>query len=188
VRSAAVFHGIGCDASLSSFARDRREGEAGRPGPEAVKDTILVEVQTNRVSIPSASASAAGAETGRGLLAMRAGRVKERRAAALETGRRSGVLESCGGDMADSSGEHGCPTGVKMRGALNSRGVGAGSVEVMDGAGIASICGRAPSNARFQADPRAPSSPSSYQPRVYTFQTSGAIDGFRSAYAPPRCM
>ena len=59
----------------------RREGDV-RLGPEAAKDTILVDVQTNRVSIPSVLDAGAG---GADLLAMRAGSVKERRTVVFET-------------------------------------------------------------------------------------------------------
>jgi len=115
VRSDGDRQGIGCDASSLLFARCRREGEACRPGPEAVNETILVEVQTNRVSIPSALPAGAGA--GRGLFAVRAGSVKERRTAceAAAGGARSGVVESCGDDMVGGASGHACPAGDGVR-------------------------------------------------------------------------
>lgn len=82
----------------------RREGEV-RLDAEAVKDTILVEAHTKRVSIPSELAWEAG---GGGLLATRAGRVKERRTAALETlvGACAGLDEGAWEAMVEHSGRH----------------------------------------------------------------------------------
>lgn len=60
---------------LFPFALDRRDGDALLEA-EAVKEIILVDVETNSVSIPSALLCEAG---GDGLFAMRAGSVNERR-------------------------------------------------------------------------------------------------------------
>jgi hypothetical protein len=105
VRSVGDRQGIGCDAFSSPFARGRREGEVCRPRPEVVNETILVEVQTKRVSMPSALPAGAGA--GRGLFAVRAGSVKERRSEAIAGGARSGVVESSGDAMVGISDGHG---------------------------------------------------------------------------------
>lgn len=83
--------------------------------PGAVKDTILVEVQTNRVSIPSVLEVGAGDGA---LLAMRAGSVKERRTGAFETaggacaGLDVGVWEA----MPTESGWHFPPSRVETEG------------------------------------------------------------------------
>lgn len=80
MRSVADLQGIEDSASLSWPCR--REGDVRLVEFEAVNDTILVDAQTKRVSIPS------GVEAGAGkgdLFAMRAGRVKERRTVACET-------------------------------------------------------------------------------------------------------
>lgn len=78
VRSVVDLHGI--EGASSSLVLWRRDGEARLVKAEAEKDTILVDVHTNKVSIPSVLE----AGTGEGdLLAMRAGSVKERRTGAF---------------------------------------------------------------------------------------------------------
>lgn len=106
--------------SSSPFAGWRREGEAFLLEPETVNETILVDEQTKRVSIPSALFVDAG--VGRGLFAMRAGSVKERRALDEEAGGAcSGVAEADGDDMVDGSRRHCCPRVAEMRVAWTSR-------------------------------------------------------------------
>jgi hypothetical protein len=69
-------------AASSVLAPCRRDGDVRLVGAEAVNDTILVDVHTNRVSIPSVEGAGAGEGD---LLAMRAGSVKERRTGASRT-------------------------------------------------------------------------------------------------------
>lgn len=77
VRSVVDLQGI--EGGSSALAAWRRDGEVRRVEAEAEKETILVEVHTNRVSIPSVLGAGAGEGD---LLAMRAGSVKERRTGA----------------------------------------------------------------------------------------------------------
>lgn len=126
VRSVAVRQGIGSDVSSLLFARGRREGEGRLVWFGAVNETILVELQTNRVSIPSALGAEADAGAGRGLLATRAGRVKERRLGFAGTEvARSGGVESPGDDMAGGARGHGSLVEDGLQDVLDRAAVGA---------------------------------------------------------------
>jgi hypothetical protein len=90
-------------AASSVLGPCRRDGDVRLVGAEAGNETILVDVHTNRVSIPSVEEAGAGAGA---LLAMRAGSVKERRAGASQTAGSAvaGQAPGVGGAMSRAQG------------------------------------------------------------------------------------